>query len=73
MEGLEDYEIGGIAVFRYIEPRFQKVSDENIIRLYSKWSNENYAASWASVDNKMTEEFCKWAYSAPVDQIKEKD
>ena len=61
------YEAEGIAVFRYIEPRFIKMTDGRIADLYREWSTEQACATWLGVTNRGAEEFCKWAFTAPAD------
>jgi len=64
-----DYEVSGLAVFRYIEPRFIPMSDEQVAHLYRRWSDEQACAGWLGITNKGAEAFCKWAFTPPADFI----
>jgi len=69
---MDDYVIAGLAIFRYIEPRFIDMSDKDLKDLYRIWSDEQACASWLGVTNKGAEQFCKWAFITPFDWCNKK-
>jgi hypothetical protein len=69
---MEEYEIAGLSVFRYIEPRFNLISDDNLIWLYHSYSEQEASARWLGVTRDGAKKFCEWAYKCPVDYMNSK-
>jgi hypothetical protein len=66
---LPDYVVSGIAVFRYIQPRFLALTDLEIRALYRQWSTMEASASWLGVTPVGARKFCEWAFTSPASFI----
>lgn len=53
-----DYDKAWVAELRsYLPKSFKKVSDEELARAYSEWSENNFCASWMSTDRETAVHF----------------
>jgi len=67
---METYKIETIQKLRELNSDFEQISKERLIEEYSRWSEQNFSASWIA---SMEEEFCSYAFKRPIDSWKKNE